>query len=102
DQTAAAELAGEDRVPAVDREIGVVDAVTIGGRQDLLQYHFLPLAEIQPLQPLGDHDRGTAVGCKIEVVWIGDPDRRARPGGVRVDRGQAALCPAQTVVVYPQ
>src|SRR5215469_14239535 len=57
DQTAAAELARKDRIAAVDREIGVVDARTARRRNRLLQRHRLWVTKIEPLSPLGDDNR---------------------------------------------
>ena len=47
------------------------------------------VAEVQPPQPLGDHDREAAVGGEVQVVGVHDPYRRTRGAGTRVDRGQA-------------
>ncbi len=92
DQATAAELAGEDRVFAVDREI----------RQRLLQCHLDGIAKIETLEPLGDDDRGTAIQREVEVVGILHRDRLAGLAGLRIDRGQAALRAPQPVVVDPQ
>ena len=54
------ELAGEDRVAAVDREVGVVDAGALRHRQRALHLHRLRVAEVEPLARLGDHDRRLA------------------------------------------
>src|SRR5205823_14772203 len=102
DQTAAAELAGEDRVFAVEREIGVVDAGAARGGQRLLQGHLDRIAKIEPLEPFGDDNRGAPIRREIEIVRILDRDRLAGLAGLRIDRGQAALWTAQPVIVDPQ
>ena len=102
DQPAAAELAGEDRVFAVERKIGVVDAGAARGRQRSLQRHRVRIAEIEPLEPFGDDDRGAAIRREIEVVGILHRDRLTRLAGSRIDRRQTALRTAQPVIVDPQ
>ena len=47
------------------------------------------VAEVEPVQPLGDDDRVAAVGGEVHVVRVVDRDRRARPARARVDRRQA-------------
>ena len=55
--------------------------------------------EVEPVLPLGDHDRETARRREVEVVRVGDRDRRAlRPAGDRTDGGQAVA----DVVVDPE
>ena len=57
---AAVELAGEQRVLAVDREIGVVDAFALGRRRlRTRRAHRLGVAEVQPLERFGNDDRRT-------------------------------------------
>src|SRR5947207_5532237 len=102
DQPTAAELTGEDRVFAVDREIRVVDSGALRRRQRLLNCHLLRIAEIELLQALRNNDRGTAVRRKVEVVRIFDRDRRAGFAGLRIDRSEAALVAATPVIVDPQ
>ena len=45
----AVELAGEDREPAVDREIGVVDAGALRRRDRILRRHRMRVAKVEPL-----------------------------------------------------
>src|SRR5215475_899585 len=59
---AALELAREDRVAPVDREVGMVDAGALWGRQRALERHRLRITEIEPFESLGDHDGRPAVG----------------------------------------
>ena len=47
------------------------------------------VAEVQPLQALGDDDREAAVGREVEVVGVLDRDRAPRLPGPRVDRREA-------------
>src|SRR6476620_5627028 len=91
DQAAAAELADEDRVFAVERKIGVVAAGTARGGQRLLQRHCVRVAEVEPLEARGDEDRRAAIRREIEVVGIGDRDRRTGLAGAWIDRRQTAL-----------
>src|SRR5437764_12665519 len=101
DQAPAAEFAGEDRVFAVDRKVGVVDAGAAGGRQRLLQRHLDGVAKIEPLEPFGDDNRGAPIRSEIEIVRILDRDRLAGLAGLRIDWGQAALRAAPAAIVDP-
>jgi hypothetical protein len=55
----------------------VVDAGA-GNRQGLDQTERVRVAEVEPLQALGDDDRVAAVGREVEVVRIVDRDRPPR------------------------
>ena len=68
----AVELAGEEGVAAVDREVGVVDAAALGVVDGVLQLHRLRIAEVQALLRLGHDDRRLAVGREVHVVRIVD------------------------------
>jgi hypothetical protein len=69
----------------------VVDAWAHRDRHRLDQRHGVRVAEVQPLEQFGDCDRIVPVGCEVEVVRIGDVDRRpAHSSGSRVDGGQRA------------
>ena len=47
------------------------------------------VAEVEPVQPLGDDDRVAAVGREVHVVRVVDRDRRAGLARARVDRREA-------------
>ncbi len=98
----AVELAGEEHVCAVDREVGVVDAAAASRGDRELHLHRLRIAEVEPLQFLGHDDRVLAVGRPIDVVGIVDRDRLARLAGQGIDRRQAAVGAAFGVVGDPQ
>ena len=59
-----------------------------GHRQGMAQPHRVGVAEVEPAQPLGDHDGPAAVGGEVQVVGVGDRDRPADVAGGRVDRGE--------------
>ena len=46
------------------------------------------VAEVEPVQTLGDHDRVAPVDREVEVVGIVDVDRLARAARARIDRRQ--------------
>ena len=98
----AGELAGEDRVTAVDREIRVIDARAARHVDRVLELHRLRIAEVEPLHRFGDDDRRFAVGREIHVVGIVDRDRFAGLAGLRIDRRKAAALRVLRVVGDPQ
>ena len=67
----------------------MVDAVAHRDRERVDELHRVRVAEVQPQQPLGDHDRELPIRGEVEVVGILDVDRPPRASGLRVDRGQA-------------
>jgi acyl-CoA synthetase (AMP-forming)/AMP-acid ligase II len=82
-----AELAAAERVVAVGGEVQVVDA----RRRDVHrvpQLHRVRVAEVDPVQRLGHHHGVLAVGGEVEVVGVGDLDRRPGVSGDGADRGQ--------------
>ena len=80
----------------------MVDARAARRRHRLLQRHRVRVAEIEPLQSLGDDDRGLAVGREIHVVGVGDRHAGAGPAGLGVDRRQAAVRAPPPVIGDPQ
>ena len=73
-----------------------------GHAERALQLHRVRVAEVEPLERLGDDDRGLAVRREVHVVRVVDGDRRAGLAGVRVDRREAAVGAALGVVGDPQ
>src|SRR5215472_12922189 len=102
DQTATTELAGEDRVTTVDREIRMVDAGAAWGGNRLLRGHCVGIEKVEPFAPLGDDNCRMAVGRKIKVVGVIDRYRLAGPACLRVDRRQATGGSPIAVVGHPQ
>src|SRR5262249_3199189 len=88
DQPAAAELAGEDRVAPVDREIGMVDPGAVWGLDRLLQRHRMRIAKIEALAALGDDDRRLSVWREVQIVGVVDGNGVAGLAGIRIDRRQ--------------
>ena len=98
-------FAGEDRIGAVGRKIGVVDSGALRRVDVALQLHRVWIAEFESAHRLGDHDRRLAVRGEIEVVGIGHVDRLAELAGLRVDRhhvGMPAAIAIADVSRYPQ
>ena len=93
----AGELAGGERPTAVRRELHMVHPAAVDGG-GLDQRHGARIAEIEPLQPLRDHDRVPPVGGEVEVIRISDGDRHALHPGHRINRRQAVAA----VVGNPQ
>ena len=84
------ELAAGEQVAAVGGEVHVVDA-THGTVQRLVQRHRVRIAEVEPLQALGDDDRVAPVGREVQVVRVVDRDRLARGLPVRGSIGVRLL-----------
>src|SRR6516164_1373837 len=74
DEATTAKFAGKDRVASVDREIGVVDPGAARGGNGLLQRHRMRVAKVEAFASLGDNDRRSTIGSKIEVVGVVDRD----------------------------
>src|SRR5919197_5106123 len=81
----AAELAACKRIATVGREVEVIHAWAGGHRERMLEAHRVRVAEVEPLQALGDDDRVATVRREVEVVWVLDRNRLARLAGTRVD-----------------
>ncbi len=62
-----------------------------GTVQRRLHRHRVRIAEIEPLEGLGDDDRRLAVGREVHVVRIVDLDRRSGLARSRIDRREAAV-----------
>ena len=73
-----------------------------GVASDDLEHHRLRVAEVEPLQRLGDDDRLLAVGREVHVVRIVHGDRLARLAGEQIDQRQAALGRVLRVVGDPE
>src|SRR3990172_2704783 len=95
-------LAGKNGEAAVDREVAVVDPGAPRHRERALQRHRLRIAEVEPLQRLGHHDRRAAVGREVHVVGVIRRDGSSRLARRRVDGGQAAVSPSLRIVRYPE
>ena len=81
------ELAADERLRAVGREIHVVHAPT-GGRNGLDERERVRVAEVQSRVALRDDDRVTAVRREVHVVRIVDLNRPRRPSRLRINLGQ--------------
>src|SRR5215472_13123139 len=99
DQSAAAELAGEDRVAPVDREIGMVDPGAVWGLDRLLQRHRIRIAKIEALAALGNDDRRLSVWREVQIVGVVDGNGVAGLAGLRIDRRQTTAGAAVLGVV---
>ena len=84
----ARELAAGERVPAVGREVHVVDA-RARHHERMVQAEAVRVTEVEPMEPFGDDDRIPPVRCEVHVVRVVDRNRRARLAGLRIDRRQA-------------
>jgi hypothetical protein len=74
----AAEFAGEDRVAAVDREIGVIDALALGNLKAPLQRHRVRIAKSSRACASTTTIAFLPSGREVHVVRI--VDRHRRPG----------------------
>src|SRR2546425_11536241 len=79
-------LTRHDQIPAVDREIAVVDAGTLRHGEGRLQRHRVRIAKVKTLERLRDDDRRAAIGREVHVVGIVHGHGLARLAGHRVDR----------------
>ena len=85
----AGELTAGVGIPAVGREVHVVDAQASGDGERVLEGHGVRVAEVQAPERFGDDDGVAPVGGEVQVVGVPDGDRSSRPSGARVDRGEA-------------
>ena len=92
------EFAGEDRIGAVRRKIGVIDARAVGRRDVALQLHRVRIAELEPPHRFGDDDRRLAVGGEIYVIRVRNVNFLAELAGPGVDRDDAAVTAAHADV----
>ena len=67
----------------------MVDSAAGRDRERVLETHRVRVPEIEPLEALGDDDRGAAVRCEIEVVGVLDRYPPAWNSRTRVDRREA-------------
>src|SRR6266850_7784837 len=85
DHAATGKLTREKCIRIVDREVRMIHADTLWCRDVVLEFHRLWVTKFELLQCLGDHDRGLAIGCEVQVVSVRDFDRRAWLAGLRID-----------------
>ena len=93
----AVELAAQEQVPAIRREVHVVGA-RAGDGERMVQPHGLGVAEVEALQALGDDDGVAAVRCEVEVVRVGHRHGMSGLPGPWIDRRQAVAL----IVVHPE
>src|SRR5215468_38605 len=92
------ELAAGEQKASVRGEVHMVDA---GARDDQrsVELHRVGVAEVEPVLPLGDHDRVAARRREVQVVRVAHRDRRTLwSSGDRADGDQAVA----DVVVDPE
>ena len=78
------------------REVHVVDAAA-RHRQRVADAERVRVAEVEPVQALGDDDREPAVGREVQVVGVGDGNGAAGPRRPRIDRSDRVALVVQHV-----